>query len=232
MKKLHLISIMLIFLLIGNDLFSQLLNEVKITPPSYTSSRYDNLNTLLRSSLNYPASAMANDIQGTEVIRFSVLPTGQIDNLVVVNSLTREIDEEIIHLLRQTKGDWVPGTINGVPKTMVKEISVTFVLQSYNDMLKVAQKQLQYANFLRFHKNNPRKALPYYNKVISLFPSDMGALLARGYCLEELGYVEKAKENAARIHSIAAFEKSGLPAENSEIPEWIDLYADVIVTAN
>ncbi len=205
MKKLFSIGLLLVFISAYYNAFSQnkLLNEMTITPPSFRNEYYENLNVLLRASLEYPSSAIYDGFQGTEVIRFAISDAGEIEDFIVVNSVCEDIDSEVLRVLQNTNGKWDPGAIDGEPTTMVREISVVFALHSIQDMLETAQYYLKKANELMFIKNKPEKALYYYCKAASLFPNNESILIFRGYCFNQLGRTEEASNDWERVRFLA-----------------------------
>lgn len=205
MKKLFSFGLMLVFTSVYYNAFSQnkLLNEMTITPPSFHTEYYENLNMLLLASLEYPFSAKNDGLQGTEVIRFTITPAGEIRDIIVLNSACEDMDSEVIRVLQYTNGKWDPGTIDDEATTMVREISVVFTLHSIEDMLKTAQYYLKEANELMYFENKPEKALHYYCKAVSLFPNNKSVLIPRGYCLSQLGLTEEACRDWERVKFLA-----------------------------
>jgi TonB family protein len=210
MKNLLYLGFLLLIASTSNTAYSQiqLMNEICISPPTIKNDNPVDLYSFLLSSLEYPVNSLNNKIEGTEVVRFSVSTSGTIEDITVINSVSREIDREIIRVLQNTSGNWEPGTIDGEPLKMVRELSLSFVLDSYKDMLKTAQKFIQKGNRLMYAKNKPGRALHYYNKASILFPNEEGVLIPRKYCLDRLGRTSEANEVNERMEFLAEQNKS------------------------
>ena len=188
MKKLHSIGILLIILLASYSTKAQFqpLAELSITPPSLEYANYDNLNDVLQHKLEYPVQSLNKRIQGTEIVRFSVNSFGDVEDIKIVKSVSREIDDEMIRVLRSTNGKWTPGTIDGKSKSMERELALVFVLFSYKDIQCCARSFVLKGNELLFSKNKPEKALRFYNMAYNLLPFDSQVQISREYCIQEL----------------------------------------------
>lgn len=184
----------------------QHLSEMSITPPTFQSGDHDNLAHLIQSSLEYPNKSLYEGIQGTEVIRFTVSGTGTVEHITVINSVSQEIDRVVSRTLEETSGKWKPGTIDGQQTGMDKEIALSFVLYSSENMLKEANYYMLKANRLMFLKDKPGRALEYYNKAFNLYPYDQGVLIAKAFCLQKLGRDEEAEDLGKRIEYRAGKE--------------------------
>lgn len=219
MKKLLSIKLMLIFASVCDDAFSQneLLNEMTIAPPSLHYKYCENLGALFHAYLEYPSGAINDGIQGTEVIRFAVSPAGEIEDLTVINSISEDIDEAVLRVLQITDGNWKPGSVDGKPATMVKEVSVVFVLHSYDNMLKTAKHYLDKANELLFIQERPEKALHYYCKAAALLPNNESVLMVQGYCLDQLGRTEEADRVRERVEFLSDSYNSVVFPESGKV---------------
>jgi hypothetical protein len=205
MKKLHYLGIILLTITISYTANAQVqsLNEMSITPPTYQSSEFDNLSDYFQRSIQYPAKSVNGRLQGTEVIRFSVSGTGKIEDITVINSISKEIDNEVIAVLKETYGSWIPGAIDGRQTTMSRELALSFVLISYDNMLNTARNYVQKGNKFMFAKNKPEKALTQYNLAYSLIPYDPSLQSIREICLLKLGRDEDVTEIRDNLGSLA-----------------------------
>ena len=209
----------------------QLLDELTITPPSFHNSHYDNLNALLGASIEYPAMARKCGIQGTELIRFAISPSGEIEDITVCNSVSREIDEAVISVLLFTNGKWQPGTIDGEPTTMVREVNIAFVLHSFETMVEKGKNYMLQANNLMYIREKPGRALHFYNKAATLFPNNTSVLLARSLCLEKLGRDAEAEKDNERLKLLAVKGNSITAPHNGAIALDDRLITDLVVMA-
>ena len=222
MKKLYFLGFMLVIVSASYSVNAQIqfLNEMSITPPTLQNEEYDNLTDLLENSITYPINSINGGLQGTEVIRFSVSNIGTIEDITVINSVSDEIDREVIAVLQETSGKWDPGTIDGQPTTMVRELALSFVLFSYNNMLNTAKNYMQKGNKLMFLECKPEKAIKYYDMAYTLFPCKPSVLLVKWCCLEKLGRLEDASEARDRLELL---ENRNMPLKTPVDEESIAL---------
>jgi tetratricopeptide (TPR) repeat protein len=163
-----------------------------------------------------------NDLkpEGTEVVRFTVTPSGELSDFAIINSVSREIDKEIIRVLETTNGMWIPGNNDNVPTGMTKEVSLAFCIKnnsskSVTEIFKEKATNCYFAGSKAlFEKQNPKKALKYYNWGINYLPNDQSLLLGRGICRYETGDKEGARQDWERLKSLGGFE-----IENWELTE-------------
>jgi len=118
---------------------------------------------------------------------------------MVINSVSEFVDMEIIRILEITSGMWIPGTVNGEPVAMEKEISVVFKISEKSDFMAKAKHYLKFGNKLLFVHNRPEKALKYFDKSITLLPNEETLLAVRGLCNYEIGDNEGAKSDWNRL---------------------------------
>ena len=109
---------------IGNKELSAVVNE----------TRFGSLNDYVLRHFQIPEVSRKFQVEGTEVIQFVVTPKGEVTGFNIVNSLSREIDEEVIRVLKTTNGLWRPGLNNGEPMEMGNELSVNFKLSNGDDV--------------------------------------------------------------------------------------------------
>lgn len=150
----------------------------------------------LRDHMNCPRENPGGFIPGTEVIAFVVTSTGELTDFRVVSSVSIHIDEDMIRVLKETSGSWLPGQINGESVAMEKEVSLAF-MPYYYDPVSEAKKYLAKGNSVLY--KNPKRALRFINEAYRLFPCDESVLVARSQCKYELGDVEGAVQDCNRI---------------------------------
>lgn len=168
------------------------------------------INNYLRNNIKYPEISMDCCLQGTELVQFTVLPTGDLANIKVVNSVCPKIDEEVIRVLRTTNGMWTPAIQNSTPVEMEKEILIVFHLCSFHlgtddeYFTKKATNWYKRGNRALFEHNNPVKALKCYNNAMKYKPLEEALLFARGMVKFELDDKEGAKNDWNRMKSLIA----------------------------
>ena len=205
--QLIVITFTAIFALIFSPILAQKsVEEMQITPPKFPAKMVlvhgqtaGSIDEYLKQHVLYPARSAHNHVLGTEVIQFEVSPSGTLSSFQVINSVSLEIDQEVIRILETTSGNWVPGTIDGVPSSQVREVSLTFKPNEDYDLVAHAMAFHDQGNRIMFLKKDPKRALKYYNQAIMLLPSEESILAARCCCKCELGDKEGAQQDLERI---------------------------------
>jgi len=163
--------------------------------------KISSINDFLSCNIQYPEESLNNSIQGTEVIHFIVSPEGEVTSVNIVNSVSPEIDNEMLRLLKATSGNWVPAKLKGVPIAKEKEISVVFKLEGTEDFVAMARDYAKRGNKKFFTKKEPEKAMKFYDMAINLLPNDDCLLTMRGLCKLELGDEEGALNDWKRTRN-------------------------------
>ncbi|MEI7831294.1 MAG: energy transducer TonB [Prolixibacteraceae bacterium] len=205
------------------------LKEVAISPARFSGSKKANpllpegktesIDNYLSRNVQYPKTDAANFTQGTSIVKFVVSPKGEIHDFTVINSVSTDIDEEVIRVLKTTEGMWMPGSLNGKPVAEEREVSVTFKLtdspknQGYDYLIRI---YFAKGGEMLFKKKDPKKALKYYDKGIVLLPKDINMLMARGMARYELGDKQGAYQDWNRIRALG-----GLQSE-----DYLNIYSD------
>jgi TonB family protein len=179
-----LASMLMSFIAFGQNLE---LKEIEVTPPVFKSEVPNTIVEYLQKRVVYPQSEIKWRTQGTVVIEFTVTPEGKLKNYEIIHSVSNEIDNEVIRVLKSTEGMWLPGMINGEIGAMQKEVTVEFKLNPHVDFIEDAKKYLQKGNLALFIKGQPEKALKYFNMGINLLPNDETLLAVRGLCKYKMG---------------------------------------------
>jgi tetratricopeptide (TPR) repeat protein len=196
------------------------IGEVEITPPKFTGvtnvDANDELNNsllikkYLQKNIDYPGNELAWLNEGTEVVKFTITPTGDVTDFKIVNSVSPDVDKEMVRVLRTTNGMWSPGYKNGVATSMEQEISAVFGNNKdgkiIEDFVNKATAYFKQGSNKLFFKNNPGKALKSFNMGIKYLPNDQSLLLMRGMCYYELGQTEKAKTDWNKVSSIGGMD--------------------------
>src|SRR5688572_18756418 len=122
----------------NDTLLAELFKIPKVSKP-YLKSCEDNLVTdvydctdnllpqYFYSQLRYPAEAKRNKIEGTVVAQWQVGADGSIQNVRVPQSLSNEIKEEILRVIKNMPA-WVPARKDGIPAKSTVTLPVTFTL--------------------------------------------------------------------------------------------------------
>lgn len=196
------------------------IDEVRVTPPKFTmvqnaseffnSSNYSPIENYLIKHFVCPTEVAECNIEGTEVIQFTVTPDGKLTNFEVVNSVCREVDKELIKILNRTDEMWLPGYNNGEPTAMEHEVSLMIGDYSQNEIvnhfIKKAENNFEKGGSTLFVDHKPKKALRHYNNGIRYMPNDKSLLLMRGICHYELGNKERARRDWNRVVTLGGID--------------------------
>ncbi len=181
----------------------------------------------LVENAKYPKSALDCMSEGIEVIKFVVNPDGSLSNFDVINSICREIDSELIRVLKTTNGMWQPGENNGNPVAMEKEVSLIFVAGNFKDLTKyfTAKATNSFVQGCKkmYLKNNSKKALRYYNQGMRYLPYDKNLLYVRGICKYELGDKEGAIKDWNRIVELGGMDFTDIAYDTSKMKGYSEM---------
>jgi len=195
-----------------------MLQEIKCTPPQFTGiekaipsqaeNRFPTIEQYLKKNINYPDDDVIYGIQGTEVAKFVITQTGDITDITIINSVSKNMDKELIRVLKNTNGMWKPGYNDDKPEIMEKEVSLVFKIQGLEkyDFNYRAKTCFAKGNIQLLNKGNPKKALKYFDKVIVLLPNDKALLVQRGLARYEAGNKDGAFRDWNRVRMLGGVE--------------------------
>ncbi len=86
----------------------------------------------IQSHIQYPASAIKNQVQGKVVVQAVVREDGEIGIVQVVRPLDKDLDEEAVRVVKSLP-KFTPGIRNGKPAPMFITVPVTFNLPQDNN---------------------------------------------------------------------------------------------------
>lgn len=188
-------------------------SEVKVTPPKFTGiervaplleeEKVKPIADYLRKNVHYPEKAVKSWSEGTEVVEFIVSTTGEVTDFKVINSVTSEIDEEIIRVLKTTNGMWNPGANDEEPVAMKKEVSMIFKIDETKSFATQSRTFFKNGSKNFLVKGKLKRALKSYDKGIQLLPNDQSLLLMRGLCRYELGDEKGARQDWNRLETLS-----------------------------
>jgi len=197
----------------GQDVItSKMLKGVEVKPPVFTGikgtaailntvdSEFGSIYDYLKAKVQYPERSEDTWSEGRVVIQFTVLTTGKLDDIQVINSVTPDIDREVIRVLKSTDGMWKPGHNNGNPVAMEKEVAITFQMGN-SDHLKLAQKFFKRAN-KKILKNKTKRGLRLLDRALVYEPYSDAILFKRGITLLAVGNKEGACKDMNRLKSL------------------------------
>lgn len=198
---------------------SNKLDEIKVTPPKFTGvEEFNKLETNENSITNYLAAHFyyfeknERRHEGTEVIQFNVTPEGNVANIKITNSVSPQIDREMIRVIKTTNGMWKPGYNNGSPVAMTKEIVIKVRANNADgltmdrDFTQIAQYYFAKGSKNFFVKGNIKRALRNYDEGIRYKPHDKSLCMLRGLCRYELGMIEGARQDWQRLRELGGLD--------------------------
>ncbi len=212
-KILFILLMLISAITYGQDQKSRVMEEIKVVPPKFTGiarvapivleSRFEPvLQEYMTKNIEYPQVAYNRHEEGTAVVSFVVTPNGEVEDFQIVNSVSPEIDQEVIRVLQTTSGMWMPGYNNSEAVAMEKEVSVLFRINPNNDFIHETQKIFTHGSMAMFIKEKPKRALRIYDRGIVLMPNDKSLLLVRGLTRYELGDKDGACRDWNRIKTL------------------------------
>jgi len=202
----------------------QYINETKggtVPPKSFTGAKElvtflnkeetTSLNQYLQQHIKYPELSKKMLQEGTEVIQFVVTPRGEVTDFNVINSVSPEIDKEVIRVLKTTNKMWNPGIYDGDPVSIVKEVSIAFNNMNessgdFTDFVSLAKCYFDKGNKKFFVVKDNKSAIKNYDKAIRYLPNDKSLLVTRGMCKYELGDKNGACQDWNRVKTLGGFE--------------------------
>jgi tetratricopeptide (TPR) repeat protein len=169
--------LMLVFALSSSFAFAQNEDESKnpdmmnVLEPEFKGiNETEGFTEFLQESLSSQYDLVCKSgIEGSVVVQFKILPTGNLSEFLVINSVCPKYDKAVIRALEATNGAWNPGTKNGHPVAMEKEVTFIFKFDGIG-MYKTAQMYVVRANKLS-KEGKYNKAIKLYNKAIVLCPN-------------------------------------------------------------
>lgn len=76
-------------------------------------NQYEKINKIIYKNLKYPKKAKKDKIEGTCHLEFFLESDGKIKDVKIIDSVSPEIDQEAIRLIKLTEGQWIPSKYNG-----------------------------------------------------------------------------------------------------------------------
>lgn len=216
------------------------LSEQEVTPPKFEAQKIHqevpkhSINHYVATHFEYP-EVIGLAHEGTEVVQFTVNTSGDLSGFKVLNSVTPEIDRETIRVLKSTNNMWTPAKNNGISVASTQEIAIAIKTgeteefakrTNFNDIAKVyylkGAKQL-------LVKHKPKKALHNFDAAIRYQPYDRSLLMMRAFCKMDLGKMEAAKDDLARINKLGGVETAfGSLTENQQSLQLQEYLTDLL----
>ena len=129
--------------------------------------------------------------------RCKVFPTQNLSEIQIIHGISPSIDEAVIDAVEATNGLWSPGTINGRPVPMEKQVTVVFRMEG-SEMYQTAQiNKVRADNLLK--EGNYSRAIKRYSKAIESCPNYEQTIYRRGLAKYYVGDLEGALNDFERV---------------------------------
>ena len=106
-------------------------------PPQFPGGEAALIN-FLNSNIVYPSQAAQDKVEGKVVVQFTVKKTGKIDNVKVLRSVHKDLDDEAVRFVKMMP-DFIPAKQNGEVADMPYTIPVSFKLFDEMEPLTVSE---------------------------------------------------------------------------------------------
>jgi len=122
----------------------------------------------LQENLIAPLNGQNWGVIGAVMVQFNVLPTGNLSEIQVIEGVFPAFDRSVISTLEATNGMWNPGTVNGRPVPMEKEVIAIFKFEG-SDIYRAAQMNKSKADDL-MKEGKYSRAVKLYTKALASCP--------------------------------------------------------------
>ena len=92
----------------------------------------------LNANIVYPSQAAQDKVEGKVIVQFTVKKTGKIDNVKVLRSVRKDLDDEAVRVVKMMP-DFIPAKQNGEVTDMLYTIPVSFKLFDEMEPLTVSE---------------------------------------------------------------------------------------------
>ncbi len=222
MRKIVFILLCMIFPILasGQEIKHELLEQINVTPPMFIKTEQlvqvvqeesGSLLEYLTNKFEYQDEWKLS-YQGVEVIQFTVTEKGKLTNFSVINSIAPEVDDYMIELIKTTEGLWKPGTNNGEPIAMEKEVAMQIKTGEAEGVAYIKSFKAYATNFYKqgakqlFVKGHARRALNKFDVAVKFAPYDRSVLLMRGLCRYEVGDTNGARQDWIRLKDLGGLD--------------------------
>lgn len=210
------------------------LEEVEVSPPEFAAAKNIDVQNPFHQYLteNFHHQTIIELVhEGTEVVQFTVNPSGKLSDFKVINSVSKQIDKELIRVLKTTNHMWIPGQNNGVPVAMEREIAIAVKTGESNaeavnkHFTRTAQAFFTKGAKKLLIQGKTKSALKNFEVAIRYKPYDRALLMMHALCKMDLGENKAAKQDLARIKKLGGIETS--PPYLTEDIKKLKTYAEL-----
>ena len=163
--------------------------------------------SFLNENIKYPPKAAQDRVEGKVIVQFLVKKTGKIDDVKVLRSVRKDLDDEAVRVVKMMP-DFIPAKQNGEVADMPYTIPVSFKLYDEMESLTVSE-----------GSDVPDDFQP------PMFPGGEQALML--FIKANLKYPPQAAKRKAEGKVVMTFvvDKTGKVTE-IKVPKSVDIYLD------
>ena len=195
--------------------------KMNILEPTFKGTNESiDINEFIKENLQIPLNLQNWGIEGAVVVQFNVLPTGNLSEIQVIESVSAAFDHSVISTLEATNGMWNPGTINDHSVPMEKEVIVVFKLEG-TDFFKAAQLNKNKANEL-LKEGKYSRAIKLYSKAIGSCPNSETTIYRRGLAKFYYGDLEGASNDFERVANLDSHLADPMLTKLNEVADYAD----------
>ncbi len=99
----------------------------------------------IEKELEYPEISLASNDEGEVVVEFHVTENGELSDIKVLNSVSRQLDYAVVECLTRTHGNWTPAMAYGQPVASTQTLHVIFDIPGNPPLTERAQDKLDEA---------------------------------------------------------------------------------------
>ncbi len=218
MKTIKILFICMVAAIFANAQQVQPINieEIAVTPPKFTALKLlaneNPLHQFIAENFIYPSEQFSYH-QGVEVVRFVVNPSGEISDIKIINSVSREVDSEMRRVLQLTNHMWAAGKNNGSPVPMDVEVAVAVKYGEPNpsgiaeEFTSKAQEYFSRGATSLLIKHKTKQALRNFQNATRYVPYDKGTLFMLAICNLEMGEKGEASVHLSRIRELGGMKR-------------------------
>ena len=96
--------------------------------PKFMGRDYNTFSGWIQRNVVYPQSAVQKGLSGKIIVHFEVNTSGKLENIVILQGLSPELDQEVLNVVKSSEGMWTPGSNRGRPVRVQFNFPVNFVL--------------------------------------------------------------------------------------------------------
>lgn len=95
--------------------------------PAYPGGK-EAMDKFISTTMQYPAHARDNGVEGIVNVKFTVNPDGTIGAIKIVRMIDPDLEQEAIRIVKKMPA-WIPADKNGSPVASEAQIAIPFTLE-------------------------------------------------------------------------------------------------------